>query len=103
MGTCNSCLTRSTFYMPTSRFPRRPMGTHCRISDRPSTRFGVGMGYAALCLLIVYACAVAGCDAGDPSVAPVSGAVSVKGQPLKLGRVCFYPERGRPAIGKIGA
>lgn len=61
------------------------------------------MRYAALCLLIIYSCAATGCGTGGPSLAPVSGTVSVNGQPLKLGRVCFYPERGRPAIGEIGA
>jgi hypothetical protein len=61
------------------------------------------MRFAALCLIIMYSCVVAGCGAGASSIAPVSGSIRVNGQPLKLGRICFYPEKGRPAIGEIGA
>ena len=56
-----------------------------------------------LSLLLICSCVVVGCGAGDSAVAPVSGLVSVGGKPLKFGRVCFYPEKGRPAIGEIGA
>jgi hypothetical protein len=53
-------------------------------------------------LLAATSCMAAGCGSGYPPTAPVAGSVSVKGEPLKLGRICFYPTAGRPAMADIG-
>ncbi len=44
---------------------------------------------------------VGGCNRG-PAMAPVSGKVTYKGQPLKHGNVLFQPSVGPPAKGEIG-
>ena len=47
-------------------------------------------------------CAVlAGCGPGFPETADVSGRVTYAGKPVPEGRVLFWPEEGRPAMGKI--
>jgi hypothetical protein len=43
--------------------------------------------------------ALAGC--GGSSLAPVSGKVTYKGEPLSQGTIVFHPEQGRQASGKI--
>ena len=48
------------------------------------------------------ACALlSGC--GGPKVAPVRGRVTYAGKPVPGGKILFYPESGRMAIGEIGA
>jgi len=42
----------------------------------------------------------AGCSKENPTAA-VSGEVTYKGQPLEQGTIVLYPEKGRPANGKI--
>ena len=42
----------------------------------------------------------AGCGS-DANVAPVTGTVTYKGEPLKQGTITFVPENGRPGNGKI--
>lgn len=46
---------------------------------------------------------IAGCDAG-PATAPVTGTVTLDGEPLRFGKVMFQSvEGGQPARGEIGA
>jgi len=50
------------------------------------------------------ACAVpilAGCGPGFPETADVSGRVTHGGKPVPEGRILFWPEEGRPAMGQI--
>jgi hypothetical protein len=52
--------------------------------------------------LTCLACALlSGC--GGPKVAPVRGKVTYDGKPVTGGKIMFYPESGRMAIGEIGA
>lgn len=44
----------------------------------------------------------AGCNRG-PELAPVSGKVTYKGEPLKHGNILFQPFTGPPAKGEIGS
>ena len=53
---------------------------------------------AAWLLLI---CVAVGCSDGRPQRVPVSGQVSINGQPLRSGGVRFTPEGGRPSSGTI--
>lgn len=41
------------------------------------------------------------CGRSRPSVAPVSGRITLDGKPVTTGVVFFYPETGRPATGPI--
>jgi hypothetical protein len=43
-----------------------------------------------------------GCDSG-PKIAPVRGYVTYNGKPVTVGKIWFYPEFGRPALGVLGA
>ena len=45
---------------------------------------------------------MAGCGPDRPETAPVSGRITLGGQPVATGRIIFYPEQGRSAIGAIG-
>lgn len=47
--------------------------------------------------------ALAGCGPNLPRCFPVSGTVTVDGQPVAGGTITFYPEAGRSAMGKIEA
>ena len=38
-----------------------------------------------------------------PATVPVSGRVTYQGKPVPLGQIMFHPEKGRPAMGTIGA
>ncbi len=42
-----------------------------------------------------------GCGSDYPATVPVSGRVTLGGQPVSEGSVMFYPESGRPAMGNI--
>jgi len=42
-----------------------------------------------------------GCDDGRPARVPISGTVTIEGQPLKFGSVSFVPAAGRPAGGAL--
>jgi hypothetical protein len=54
--------------------------------------------------ILMLALLVAGCGGPTrPATAPVSGRVTYAGKPVPLGQIMFYPERGRPAMGAIGA
>lgn len=50
---------------------------------------------------VVVSAVFAGCNRG-PAMAPVSGKVTYKGQPLKHGNILFQPSVGPPAKGEIG-
>lgn len=45
--------------------------------------------------------ALSGCNSSDQ--VSVSGKVTLDGNPVSSGRVEFYPEKGRPAVGQIDA
>lgn len=42
-----------------------------------------------------------GCGGGGPALAPVSGTVTLKGQPVKSGTIILESAGSRPATGKI--
>lgn len=44
-----------------------------------------------------------GCGPRGPETAEVAGKVTYGGQPVPEGTITFYPERGRPASGRIRA
>jgi predicted small lipoprotein YifL len=50
----------------------------------------------AVCFLILTAC-IAGCGQSGPELAPVSGRVTVDGQPMENVDVTFQPDEMRPA------
>lgn len=50
---------------------------------------------------LVVSAVFGGCNRG-PEMAPVSGKVTYKGQPLKHGNILFQPSIGPPAKGEIG-
>lgn len=60
-----------------------------------SVRVRYGLAAFVGCLL------VSGCGQKMPVTSPVSGKVSVAGQPVTTGRIMFQPDNGRPAIGTI--
>ena len=49
-----------------------------------------------ICLVVL-----AGCDS-RPTRVPVSGIVTIEGQPLIRGNIKFVPKNGRPSAGSIG-
>jgi hypothetical protein len=51
--------------------------------------------------LILAACALLG-GCGGATTAPVSGRVTYNGKPVTAGRIMFYPESGRAAVGQLG-
>jgi len=53
--------------------------------------------FAASVLLI----ALPGCGPRLPETAPVSGRVTVNGEPVTEGKIIFYPEEGRPGMSEI--
>ncbi len=59
-------------------------------------------GTHLLCGAAALAMLVAGCGKSS-DLAPVTGIVTYRGEPVTEGRVAFYPEKGRPAIGVIQA
>lgn len=52
-------------------------------------------------VLIWLIASLVGCSKGHPPVAPVSGRVLYRGQPLAFGGIMFQPEAGWPARGII--
>ena len=63
----------------------------------------IGRSAAAMRLLILLCLAVlAGCD-DRPTRVPVSGIVTIDGQPLNRGNIKFVPKEGRPSAGTIGS
>lgn len=52
-----------------------------------------------LCLLLL----VVGCSDGRPTRVPVSGQVTIDGEPLTKGSVRFVPEGARPSAGALDA
>lgn len=52
------------------------------------------------CALLILA--TAGCGDGRPKRVPVSGRVTIDGQPLETGFIQVVPEGDRPATGKLG-
>ena len=67
------------------RFKRR--STHCPLPT-------------AHCLLLML---LAGCGSGRPETAAVAGKISYQGKAVTAGKIMFYPESGRPAVGTIQA
>jgi len=54
-------------------------------------------------LLAVLLCCLLGCGDGRPSRVPISGQVTVDGQPLKFGTIAFQPASGRASSGRLDA
>lgn len=52
-------------------------------------------------LLACVALACVGCDNQHPNIVPVSGTVTIDGEPLSVGQVRVLAAEHRPAIGKI--
>ncbi len=44
---------------------------------------------------------LAGCGRSLPETAPVTGRITLDGNPVPKGRIVFVPDEGRPAIGAI--
>lgn len=60
------------------------------------SRLTLGAALATVCF------ALAGCGDGGPKIVPVSGYVTIDGQPLTYGHVQVLPSGWRPASGHIG-
>ncbi len=56
---------------------------------------------ALLAALAAAALLSSGCGSSYPATAPVSGKVTLEGEPVIKGTIMFYPEDGRPAMGDI--
>ena len=56
--------------------------------------------HTIICLVFVTAC-LPGCGRDLPETATVNGRITYGGKPVPCGRVCFWPKKGRPAIGEI--
>ena len=56
---------------------------------------------AAVGLVMTAAAALIGCSDGRLELAPVSGRVTVAGEPLAAGKIVFQPEAGRASFGRI--
>ncbi len=59
----------------------------------PFSRLAVALG----CLLLP------GCGPDRPETATVTGKVTFRGSPVSAGKIMFYPETGRAAVGTISA
>ncbi len=53
-------------------------------------------------VLLLLACALAGCRDARPTRVPVSGKVLIDGKPLMVGYIRFVPADARPSGGEIG-
>jgi hypothetical protein len=58
-------------------------------------------GWRPLLVAAWLAAACGGGCGGGPQLAPVTGRVTYAGKPVKEGRITFYPESGRMALGTI--
>ena len=58
-------------------------------------------GWSLLALFVAVAVVAPGCGGGGPKLAPVSGSVTYKGQPLEKGKIQLEPQSGRTAYGEI--
>src|SRR5262245_8788372 len=58
-------------------------------------RLAAGAALAAVFL------ALAGCGGGGPKIVPVSGTVTIDGQPLTYGHIQVIPDGWRPASGRL--
>jgi hypothetical protein len=56
---------------------------------------------AAVGVIVIAAVALIGCSDGRLELAPVSGRVTVAGEPLAAGKIVFQPEAGRASFGRI--
>ena len=74
----------------------KPVANRCEPRARPNRSTAPSTCLIAACFML----AVAGCNRG-PRVAPVSGVVKFKGQPLEFGAVMTQPAQGQPARGMI--
>ena len=61
-----------------------------------AARGRLGAAAVAICTL-----ALAGCGEGGPKIVPVSGTVTIDGQPLAYGHVQVLPAGWRPASGRL--
>ena len=69
--------------------------------DHPASR--IPHPTAHICLLAALVLLLtSGCGSDYPPLGPVSGKVTVDGEPVPVGRIVFYPSKGRPAMGTIG-
>jgi len=58
---------------------------------------------ARIQLLLLGSLVLGGCGDGRPETIPVRGRITWNGSPVSGGRIMFYPEHGRPAMGVIGS
>jgi len=58
----------------------------------------LGLFLLAACFLLCN-----GCGPSRPKTAPVTGRITFEGDPVTAGKIVFYPEEGRAAIGSIAA
>ena len=70
----------------------------CFLASRPARLRGQVWLGLALCGLVL-----TGCGSDRPETAPVSGKVTLGGQPLTKGKIVFFPEKGRSSMASIGA
>ena len=59
------------------------------------------MKYSINLLFLFAVLLIVGCGDGRPERVPVSGKVTIDGQPLTTGSVMFISETSRPAVGEI--
>lgn len=76
----------------------KPVANRCEPPDQQLSSPAALPAAALLVMLII--CVSVGCNRG-PRVAPVSGVVKFKGQPLKFGAVMTQPAQGQPARAMI--
>jgi hypothetical protein len=62
---------------------------------------GLWNTHLLLCVALLFG--TPGCGPKRPETAPVNGKVTIAGQPVTQGKIIFYPEQGRSAIGTIAA
>lgn len=72
-----------------------------RITTRFPNSVRLPAGLVPLAALVITLVTMAGCGPSYPETAPVTGKVTLDGQPLSTGKIVFYPKEGRPAMGQI--
>lgn len=75
-----------------------PRPSWVRYDDAPA-----GSGKMPLLLLLATLVVATGCGRGTSDTAPVTGTITLDGQPLTQGTVVFMPEKGLWAKGAIGS